>query len=335
MENTSNGIQNYYRFSAQQTEQLQLEQQLQQQQQQQQQQLQQNQQVSEHDQNIHSQHVHQSQHPLHTNFDQHDTASVLSFDPNFYTSHAHIGQFNNPNSSTSSADLNTSYKQLIEDHVLYAQQLKSSTDLASNTSASIPSNQFHSHDSLLIQQDPSNLMFDNNTTSAHNSNFIFQQQQQQLMNTDIQDMNVIANSFDHSELPLASSHNFERVEQQQRQEQDVFCELLSLATNSGGNRHQHEADPWHQNSDVNHFMPSFEEASGAPTLAQQQFHEQLLIHQQKKQNYYNPPASNPPASNPSNSRASPSSSVMVAEEPDEPLRPDESGSTNASHSDDR
>jgi hypothetical protein len=326
MENTNNDIQNHYRFSEQHQQQQQQQNNQVQQQNLQQLQLEQDQQAQERNQSVHSQHP-QS---LHTNFDQHDTSSVLDFDPNFYTSHAHLDQFNNLSSSTSSVDLNVSYKQLIDDHVLYTQQLKSNTDLTSAESASIPSNQFHPHDTLLMHQNPSNLIFDNNTASTHENSFIFKQQQQQLLNTD---MSVIANSFDHSELPLASSHNFEHVEHQQRQEQDVFCELLSLATNSSNRhtQHQHEADPWQQgrHSDSSHFISSFEDASA---LTQQQFHEHLLINQQKKENYYSPSSSNPPNSG---TVLSPSSSAMVAEESNEPLLTDESGPDNALHSDDR
>ncbi|KAG2233109.1 velvet factor-domain-containing protein [Thamnidium elegans] len=104
-------------------------------------------------------------------------------------------------------------------------------------------------------------MFNNSDTN--NDNYIFTRPPppppplQQQQNVLISDPNVLLSSFEPSQPPLASSAGHSGLKPKPRQEQDVFYELISLATKNNSNRQ--DMGSWQSlvNTSTAQYAPSF------------------------------------------------------------------------------
>lgn len=138
----------------------------------------------------------------------------------------------------------------------------------------------------------SDIIFDNNDTSSNN-NYIYthppqqlqQQQEHPQQNVLVNDANAIMSSFGSSQTPLVSGTTDSNFKQTPRKEQDVFCELISLATKNNTNRHTMGSWQSHVNTNTAQYVPSYFTEASSSTQTQQQQQQQIL--QPDNLKYYN------------------------------------------------
>ncbi|KAI9358407.1 velvet factor-domain-containing protein [Pilaira anomala] len=142
----------------------------------------------------------------------------------------------------------------------------------------------------------SDIIFNNNDTSGNN-NYIYthpsqqlQQQQehpQQQQNVLVNDANAIMSSFGSSQTPLASGTSHSNFKQTPRKEQDVFCELISLATKNNTNRHNMGSWQSHVNTNTIQYVPSYFTDNLGEASSSTQTQQQHQIPQPDNLKYYN------------------------------------------------
>lgn len=264
-------------------------------------------------------------HSAHEGYDHQDLLDLVTND--FYSS----AQFASNEDSSSDILLNSQYKPQNDDQSIFLDQIDTGSvpkqinrgSLSTSIPTYMPSSQpFSLEDSLTIEQIQqrrnSELAFNhnhnlnhhnhnhnnhsNNNNSNNNNNninnnehnYIFLEQQQQLL---LNEANAILAPFEHSQTSLAPSSAHSNFQSKPRQEQDVFCELISLATKNNA-MGQHNMDSWqnHANHNFVQGVPhSFSSTEFSSDVQLQIENQHLLQHKQNsnKQDYSNPSSITP------------------------------------------